>query len=88
MKMNEFRRMMRNSKKEKDTSDMKDKSSRKQPNTNKRRAGAKGDDDESVDSHGNIRDLIVYDTDDDEDYEEEDDEYDSEDIPMKRMILI
>ena len=78
--MNEFRRMMRNSKKEKDTSDMKDKSSRKQPNTNKRRAGAKGDDDESVDSHGNIRDLIVYDTDDDEDYEEEDDEYDSEDI--------
>ena len=46
MKMNEFRRMMRNSKKEKDTSDVKDKSGRKQPS--KRRAGAKGDDDESV----------------------------------------
>ena len=80
MKMNEFRRMLRNSRKEKDAGDMKDKSSRKQPNTNKRRAGAKGDDDESVDSHGNIRDLIAYDTDDDEDYEEEDDEYDSEGI--------
>ena len=71
--------MLRNSRKEKDTSDVKDKSGRKQPS--KRRAGAKGDDDESVDSHGNVRDLIAYDTDDDEDYEEEeDDEYDSEDI--------
>ena len=79
MKMNEFRRMLRNSRKEKDASDVKDKSGRKQPS--KRRAGAKGDDDESVDSHGNVRDLIAYDTDDDEDYEEEeDDEYDSEDI--------
>ena len=44
----------------KDTNDGKDKSSgRKQPARNRRRGGAKGDDD-SVDSHGNIRDLIAY----------------------------
>ena len=44
----------------KDTSDSKDKTtSRKQPARNRRRGGAKGDDD-SVDSHGNIRDLIAY----------------------------
>ena len=67
--MNEFRRMLRNSKKEKDAGDVKDKSGRKQPNMAKRRAGAKGDDDESVDSHGNIRNLVAYESDDDEDYE-------------------
>ena len=44
----------------KDASDSKDKtSSRKQPVRNRRRGGAKGDDD-SVDSHGNIRNLIAY----------------------------
>lgn len=58
MKMKEIRRMLRTPKK--DASDTKDKSSgRKQPARNRRRGGAKGDDD-SVDSHGNIRDLIAY----------------------------
>ncbi len=58
MKMKEIRRMLRTPKK--DSSDAKDKSSsRKQPARNKRRGGAKGDDD-SVDSHGNIRNLIAY----------------------------
>ena len=58
MKMKEIRRMLRTPKK--DASDSKDKSSgRKQPARNRRRGGAKGDDD-SVDSHGNIRDLIAY----------------------------
>ena len=58
MKMKEIRRMIRTPKK--DASDSKDKtSSRKQPARNRRRGGAKGDDD-SVDSHGNIRDLIAY----------------------------
>jgi hypothetical protein len=59
MKMKEIRRMLRTPKK--DANDSKDKtSSRKQPNNrNRRRGGAKGDDD-SVDSHGNIRDLIDY----------------------------
>ena len=56
MKMKEIRRMLRTPKK--DSSDGKDKSTKKQPPRNKRRAGAKGDDD-SVDSHGNIRDLIA-----------------------------
>lgn len=58
MKMKEIRRMLRTPKK--DASDSKEKtSSRKQPARNRRRGGAKGDDD-SVDSHGNIRDLIAY----------------------------
>jgi hypothetical protein len=59
MKMKEIRRMLRTPKK--DANDSKDKtSSRKQPNNrNRRRGGAKGDDD-SVDSNGNIRDLIAY----------------------------
>jgi hypothetical protein len=53
MKMKEVRRMLRTPKK--DASDSK----KKQPQRNRRRGGAKGDDD-SVDSHGNIRDLIAY----------------------------
>jgi ATP-dependent Lon protease len=58
MKMKEIRRMLRTPKK--DASDSKEKtSSRKQPARNRRRGGAKGDDD-SVDSHGNIRNLIAY----------------------------
>ena len=59
MKMKEIRRMLRTPKK--DANDSKDKtSSRKQPtNRNRRRGGAKADDD-SVDSDGNIRDLIAY----------------------------
>jgi ATP-dependent Lon protease len=58
MKMKEIRRMMRTPKK--DASDSKEKTSgRKQPARNRRRGGAKGDDD-SVDSNGNIRDLIAY----------------------------
>ena len=82
MKMAELRRMMKS--KDKDASDTKDKSSgRKQPVKSKRR-GAKGDDDdESVDSHGNIRNLIAEDDDDDEDYtegdaDEEEDSFDTE----------
>lgn len=55
--------------KKKDAGDAKTKTSgRKQPE--KKRAGAKGDDDESVDSHGNIRGLIAY-----TESEEEDEEY-------------
>ena len=47
--------MNRTAKNDKDKS-----SSRKQPARNRKRAGAKGGDDESVDSRGNIRDLIAY----------------------------
>jgi len=57
MKMKEIRRMLKSPKK--DTSDKDKTSSRKQPARNRRRGGVKGDDD-SVDSHGNIRDLIAY----------------------------
>ena len=70
MKSKQFHRMMRTADaKKKDAGDAKTKTSgRKQPE--KKRAGAKGDDDESVDSHGNIRGLIAY-----TESEEEDEEY-------------
>jgi len=97
MKMAELRRMMKS--KDKDASDTKDKSSgRKQPVKSKRR-GAKGDDDdESVDSHGNIRNLIADDDDDDEDYtegeaDEEEDSFDTEETddthltPEQRNVI-
>jgi ATP-dependent Lon protease len=60
MKMKQTHRMNRSAKK--DAADTKDKSSsRKQPIRSRRRGGAKGDDDdESVDSKGNIRGLIAY----------------------------
>lgn len=65
MKMTEIRRMLKTSK-SRDSGDAKDKSSsRKQPAKSRKRAGAKDDDDSSVDSHGNIRNLIAY-SDDDE----------------------
>jgi ATP-dependent Lon protease len=74
MKMKEIRRMLRTPKK--DTSDGKAKtSSRKQPGRNRRRGGAKGDDDESVDSHGNIRDLIAYSDEEEEVTSSEDESY-------------
>lgn len=73
MKMKEIRRMLRTPKK--DASDSKDKtSSRKQPARNRRRGGAKGDDD-SVDSHGNIRNLIAYSDEEEEITSSEDDSY-------------
>jgi hypothetical protein len=76
MKMKEIRRMLKTPKK--DASDSKEKpSSRKQPNNrNRRRGGAKGDDD-SVDSKGNIRDLIAYSDEDDEITESEDSSYET-----------
>lgn len=55
MKFKKSDRMNRSAKNDKDKT-----SSRKQPARNRKRAGAKGGDDESVDSHGNIRDLIAY----------------------------
>ena len=55
--MKEIRRMLKTPKK--DASDKDKSSGRKQPARNRRRGGAKGDDD-SVDSRGNIRDLIAY----------------------------
>ena len=74
--MKEIRRMLKTPKK--DTSDSKDKSSsRKQPARNKRRGGAKGDDD-SVDSHGNIRDLIAYSDEEEEITTSEDSSYESD----------
>jgi ATP-dependent Lon protease len=75
MKMKEIRRMLRTPKK--DSSDAKDKSSsRKQPARNKRRGGAKGDDD-SVDSHGNIRNLIAYSDEEEEITSSEDETYEA-----------
>ena len=77
MKMKEIRRMLRTPKK--DATDSKDKSSgRKQPARNKKRGGAKGDDDESVDSRGNIRDLIAYSDEEEEITSSEDESFDSE----------
>ena len=75
MKMKEIRRMLRTPKK--DASDSKEKSSgRKQPGRNKKRGGAKGDDD-SVDSHGNIRDLIAYSDEEEEITSSEDETYET-----------
>jgi ATP-dependent Lon protease len=75
MKMKEIRRMLRTPKK--DASDSKDKtSSRKQPARNRRRGGAKGDDD-SVDSHGNIQNLIAYSDEEEEITSSEDESFDS-----------
>ena len=45
---------------------------RKKPMSKKRSGGAQGDDDESVDSHGNIRGLLAYDDEESWDEEEED----------------
>jgi ATP-dependent Lon protease len=76
MKMKEIRRMLRTPKK--DASDSKDKSSsRKQPQRNKKRAGAKGGDDESVDSRGNIKDLIAYSDEEEEITSSEDETYET-----------
>ncbi len=77
MKMKEIRRMLKTPKK--DASDSKEKSSgRKQPNRNKKRGGAKGDDDESVDSRGNIRDLIAYSDEEEEITSSEDESFETE----------
>ena len=57
MKIKKSDRMNRTAK---NSTDKDKSSSRKQPPRNKRRAGAKGGDDESVDSQGNIRNLIAY----------------------------
>ena len=63
----------------KDASETKGKSSsRKQPIRSKRRGGAKGGDDESVDSKGNIRDLIAYSDEEEEITTTEDETYTSE----------
>ena len=45
---------------------------RKKPMSKKRSGGAQGDDDESVDSHGNIRGLLAYEDEESWDEEEED----------------
>jgi MoxR-like ATPase len=58
MKNKKSDRMNRTAKK--DTADREKSSSRKQPARNKKRGGGAKGDDESVDSHGNIRDLIAY----------------------------
>ena len=63
----------------KDASDSKDKSSsRKQPARNRKRAGGAKDDD-SVDSHGNIRDLIAYSDTEEELTSSEDETFHTED---------
>ena len=63
----------------KDASDSKDKSSsRKQPSRNRKRAGGAKDDD-SVDSHGNIRDLIAYSDTEEELTSSEDETFHTED---------
>ena len=72
MKIKEVRRMLKTPKK--DASDSKEKSGRKQSNRNRRRAGAKGDDD-SVDSKGNINDLIAYSDEEEEITDTEDSSY-------------
>lgn len=77
MKMKEIRRMLRTPKK--DATDSKEKtSSRKQPARNRRRGGAKGDDD-SVDSHGNIQNLIAYSDEEEEITSSEDESFDGSD---------
>ena len=60
------------------TADKDKSSSRKQPARNKKRSGGKGGDDESVDSHGNIRDLIAYSDTEEELTTSEDSSYESE----------
>ena len=75
MKMKEIRRMLKSPKK--DTSDKDKTSSRKQPARNRRRGGVKGDDD-SVDSHGNIRDLIAYSDEEEEITSSDDSTFESE----------
>lgn len=63
----------------KDTSDNKAKtSSRRQPARNKKRGGAKGGDDESLDSHGNLRNLIAYSDTEEEFSSSSDESYDME----------
>ncbi len=66
--------MNRTAKNDKDKS-----SSRKQPARNRKRGGAKGGDDESVDSRGNIRDLIAY-SDTDEELTSSEESFDESDI--------
>jgi hypothetical protein len=75
MKMKEIRRMLKSPKK--DTSDKDKTSSRKQPARNRRRGGVKGDDD-SVDSHGNIQDLIAYSDEEEEITSSDDSTFESE----------
>jgi ATP-dependent Lon protease len=76
MKMKEIRRMLKTSRK--NTHDSKEKSSsRKQPVRSKRRGAPKNDDDSSVDSHGNIRDLIAYSDEEEEITSSEDESYES-----------
>jgi ATP-dependent Lon protease len=75
MKIKEVRRMLKTPKK--DASDKDKSSGRKQPARNRRRGGAKGDDD-SVDSKGNIRDLIAYSDEEEEITESEDSSYDTD----------
>lgn len=62
MKMHQFHRMRKSPSKDRiEKEETKDKSaSRKQPAKNRRRGGVHDDDDSSIDSHGNIRDLIAY----------------------------
>lgn len=78
MKMKEIRRMLKTSRK--NTHDSKDKpSSRKQPIRNRRRGAPKNDDD-SVDSHGNIRDLIAYSDEEEEITSSEDESYETDQL--------
>jgi ATP-dependent Lon protease len=74
MKIKKSDRMNRTAK----TADKDKSSSRKQPARNKKRSGGKGGDDESVDSHGNIRDLIAYSDTEEELTTSEDSSYESE----------
>jgi ATP-dependent Lon protease len=72
--MPKFRRMSKLN--EKDTGDKKEKSSRKEPNKKKGKSG--GNDDDSVDSKGNIRNLIDYNEEELTSSEEESFDYDEE----------
>ncbi len=71
----------------KDASDKDKSSSRKQPQRNRRRAGGKGGDDESVDSHGNLRNLIAYSDTEEELSSSEDSSYEMEDIDSPESEL-
>jgi ATP-dependent Lon protease len=79
MKNKKSDRMNRTAKKE--TADKEKSSSRKQPARNRKRAGGGGagkGDDESVDSHGNLHDLIAYSDTEEELTSSEDESYVSE----------
>jgi ATP-dependent Lon protease len=91
MKIKKSDRMNRTAK---NSTDKDKSSSRKQPPRNKRRAGAKGGDDESVDSQGNIRNLIAYsDTEEelstsDESFEEEQEDSQESELSEKDRKII